>query len=247
MTPRFILILTVVGLVSASALVPIGAKADCMLSEDSPHLLRVQISKQDSLSRSELDQNQLSLASPQPAPVPSLTASLSQTSNPGSNLQNQTAFLNQAASSAALNARAAESDLASDVRLREYNVDWASWIAKLADRWYFVLRSFEQAGGMQFVTQGPALFQFTCYENGTIGNIIMKQSSGNPIYDRLQVLALMQAMPIPPFPNGTHRQTITLVQGWESHLRQAGETEYIPGSFGKGFPMEKVREWVRGH
>lgn len=129
--------------------------------------------------------------------------------------------------------------------LQEYAVDWSGWIAKLADRWYYVLRMSEEVVGGQFITPQPALIQFTCYSNGQIGNLILKQSSGDPAYDRLQMVALMQAAPLPAFPQGTHRNSITLVQGWESHLKQAGEQDFVPGSFGRGFPMEKVKQWVK--
>jgi hypothetical protein len=130
--------------------------------------------------------------------------------------------------------------------LQEYAVDWSGWIARLADRWYYVLRINEEAFGSAFVTERPALIQFTCYSNGQIGNLFLKQTSGDPAYDRLQMVALMQAAPLPAFPQGTHRQSITLVQGWESHVKQAGEQDFIPGSFGKGFPMEKVKQWIKG-
>jgi hypothetical protein len=74
--------------------------------------------------------------------------------------------------------------------------------------------------------------------------VILRQSSGNVIYDHLQMLALVQTAPLPQFPAGTKRHSITLILGWESHIKQPGEEDYTPGSFGKNFPLEKVREWV---
>jgi len=129
--------------------------------------------------------------------------------------------------------------------LLEKNVDWSGWVAQLADRWYYILHQYENGADLQFITQRAALFEFTCYPNGQIGGLTLKQSSGNTIYDHLQMVALMQATPLPPFPAGTKRTSITLLQGWESHVKEPGESDYIPGSFGKNFPMEKVREWVK--
>jgi hypothetical protein len=130
--------------------------------------------------------------------------------------------------------------------LKEYNVDWSRWVSLMADRWFYVLRNTEYQLGVQFQTPRPALIQFTCYADGTIGNIILKQSSGVTAYDRLQVASLLQAVPTPPFPPGTHRTSITLVQGWESHPRQPGEHDFQPGSFGRDFPLERVRKWCAG-
>jgi hypothetical protein len=227
------------------------ANADQGNVQAGSQLLRAGISKQDSMSRSELeDNNQISLAAPISQPGGSnnsFNRGLLQGQAVGG-LQNLAPTKAAAAQSGGnLEGAAKESDMAAEVRMREYNVDWAAWIAKMADRWYFVLKGYEDLAHVHFVTVRPALIQFTCYSNGALGNIMLKQSSGNPAYDRLQMIALMQAVPVPQFPYGTKRQSITLVQGWESHVRQAGESEYEPGSFGRGFPMEKVREWVNSH
>ena len=129
--------------------------------------------------------------------------------------------------------------------LKEYNVNWSGWISVLADRWYFVLTQYENGIGARFVTERPALIEFTCHEDGSISDIYLKQTSGVPVYDRLQMIALSQVAPLPAFPQGTKRRQITLVQGWESHERKQGESDFKPGSFGKSFPMEKVSEWVK--
>ena len=213
--------------------------------------LQAQVSKQDTMSRAELDSNQANISPFVPTDAQLATASMQarQAMINGAAAKNQTAMLSGGAQnqnlSGTANNQPLESDLSTDVRTREYNVDWAGWISRFADRWFFVLKQCEMSQNAHFVTVRPALFQFTCYNNGTVANVVLKQSSGNVAYDRLQVIALMQAMPAPPFPAGTHRQTITLVQGWESHVRQAGESDFIPGSFGRGFPMEKVKEWVQ--
>ena len=127
--------------------------------------------------------------------------------------------------------------------LEEYNVDWSHWISTQADRWFYILKSTETFLGMHFSTVRPAMIEFTCYADGSIGNIALRQSSGNPVYDRLQIEALRATSPTLPFPAGTQRSNITLCQGWESHPAQPGESDYQPGSFGKDFPKEKVRQW----
>jgi len=130
--------------------------------------------------------------------------------------------------------------------LAEYNVDWSSWMSVMADRWFYLLRTTEYAAGIQFHSPRPALIQFTCYADGSIGNILLKQSSGVQAYDRMQIQSLTQIAPLPPFPKGTRHTSVTLVQGWESHPKQAGEEDFQPGSFGKGFPQEKVSKWIAG-
>ncbi|HEY9759806.1 MAG TPA: TonB C-terminal domain-containing protein [Oculatellaceae cyanobacterium] len=241
----------------------------------SSRMLQTGISRSDAMSRSELNNNgsQTQAASLSPPALTSLTptpglpsylqgnaqnaqlgaAAGSYNLQGTANAQNSATFMQGNAQNGSYNLQsnaqnnALQSDLASDVRKVEYNVDWASWLSKVADRWFFILDQYERQSGTHYVTRQPALFRFTCYNNGQIANVMMKQSSGNDIYDRMQMVALMQSMPVPPFPAGTRRQTITLVQGWESHVRQAGESDYVPGSFGRGFPMEKVTQWVKVH
>lgn len=130
--------------------------------------------------------------------------------------------------------------------MQEYNVDWSHWVSTQADRWFYILRSAETQLGVRFDTPRPALIQFTCYADGSIGNLVLKQSSGVPAYDRLQVEALLATMPTMPFPKGTVRKSITLCQGWESHRKRPGETDFQPGSFGRDFPLERVRQWLQG-
>jgi hypothetical protein len=128
--------------------------------------------------------------------------------------------------------------------MQEYNVDWSKWVSNHADSWFQVLRTAEYALGVQFQTPNAALIQFTCYADGTIGNVVLKQSSGVPAYDRLQIEALLAAVPTAPFPPGTKRRSITLIQGWESHPKRPGEEDFQLGSFGKDFPSEKVQQWL---
>ncbi len=131
--------------------------------------------------------------------------------------------------------------------LNEYDVDWSSWISQMAARWHYNLKRLEAQSNVCFVTERPALIQFTCASNGQVGNFSLKQTSGIYAYDQLQMLALSQVTPLPPFPKGTRCATITLVQGWESHTKKPGENGFDPRAFGRRFPMEKVQQWVRSN
>jgi hypothetical protein len=128
--------------------------------------------------------------------------------------------------------------------MTEYGVDWSKWVGQMADRWFYALKKLEDQSDYQFHTVRPALIQFTAYPDGHIDNISLKQTSGVDLYDRLQIQSLMMCQPAPHFPRGTKRTNFTLVQGWESHPKQQGEEDYQPGTFGHGFPMEKVKQWV---
>lgn len=130
---------------------------------------------------------------------------------------------------------------------QEYNVDWSGWMTAQADKWYYSLRTTEHQIGIQFVTARPAMIQYTCYADGRIADLVLKQSSGVPAYDRLQIQTLLSTAPAAPFPAGSHRTSITLCQGWESHKKRAGDSEFQTGSFGQGFPAERVRQWFAGH
>jgi hypothetical protein len=127
----------------------------------------------------------------------------------------------------------------------EYGVDWATWVSKLADKWFFSLKKLEEQSGLQFHTVRPALIHFTCYPNGQIDKVYVKQSCGIPLYDQMQIQALANILPLHRFPKGTRRASFTLVQGWESHPRRPGEEDFRPGSFGKDTPMEVVQQWVK--
>ena len=128
--------------------------------------------------------------------------------------------------------------------LEDYNVNWSPWMAVLANRWFGNLQLAEAASGLRFHTARPALIQFTCYADGHISNLVLKQSSGIAYYDRLQAATLIAATPLPPFPPGTERKSLTLVQGWESHRKEAGDRDFEPTDFASRFPQEKVSRWV---
>lgn len=146
-----------------------------------------------------------------------------------------------------LNAAISAQQAPSPSYLTEYNVDWSTWISQMAARWHQNLRYLEDSSNVGFHTVRPALIEFTCSNTGAVGNISLKQSSGVFAYDQLQMLALSQVTPLPPFPRGTRCATITLLQGWESHAKKPGDTGFDPRAFGKGFPMEKVKQWVRAN
>lgn len=131
--------------------------------------------------------------------------------------------------------------------MSEYGVDWNKWIGQVADRWFVVLQKMEAATGMNFHTTGPALISFTSYPDGHIDNVQLKQSSGIPFYDNLQMQALLNSQPVPPFPRGTKRTSFTLVQGWESHPRKPGENDYQVGSFRGNIPLERIKQWINFH
>jgi len=128
--------------------------------------------------------------------------------------------------------------------LDEYQVNWAPWMQHLAGEWHGILKEAEGCLNAQFQTARPALIQFTCYADGRIGNVVLRQSSGVPVYDRLQIAALMEAAPLPPFPQGTAKRQITLMQGWESHIQQPGEADFDARNYVSRFPQEKVKRWV---
>jgi hypothetical protein len=202
-----------------------------------PFQLSAQVNQRPQLSRSDVDAATVNKSAPVIQP-PSQISYMGQPAN--------STFKGQAQQAAAAQPPDAQDAVdASRAALIEKNVDWGGWVSKLADRWYYLLRVYEDGLGAQFVTARPALFQFTCYDDGRIANVLLRQSSGNAIYDHLQMIALMQTAPLPSFPQGTKRHSITLIQGWESHIKQPGEQDYVPGSFGKNFPMEHVREWVK--
>lgn len=128
--------------------------------------------------------------------------------------------------------------------LEEYQVNWGPWMGDMASRWHSILKDAELVLGWQFHTPRPALIQFTCYADGRIGNVVLRQSSGIPVYDKLQLASLMETAPLAPFPPGTARKSVTLIQGWESHPKRPGEEDFQAGSFASRIPQEKVSRWV---
>jgi hypothetical protein len=190
-----------------------------------------------SLSHGEIEPNAQNamVAGPEPAPTPQI---------PQMPAQDKKGKISKAPLVPGLDASSKLADPPIDNSyLSEYNVDWSHWISTHADRWYYTLKASEEMLGLHFVTLRPAMIKYTCYADGSIGNLVLKQSSGVPVYDRLQMETLVATMPTMPFPRGTHRTSITLCQGWESHPRQPGESDFQLGSFGKNFPKERVSQW----
>jgi len=129
----------------------------------------------------------------------------------------------------------------------EIGVDWSKWVGTLADRWFQSLKNMEFRSNKVFRTARPALIRFTCYRNGTISNVTLKQTCGIPAYDQMQIESLKRCTPLPAFPEGSIRMSYTLMQGWECHPREAGETDFKPGSYGANFPVEKVPAHAKPH
>jgi len=124
-------------------------------------------------------------------------------------------------------------------------VDWSQWGNELADRWYKNLIELERKSGKGFNTLRPAKIRFTCYPDGSIKNITVYRSCGIPEYDRMQIEALKKTQPLLGFPGGTKRKKITMLQGWESRKKKAGEKDFELGSYGKKMPVERVRSRKR--
>lgn len=128
--------------------------------------------------------------------------------------------------------------------LVEYEIDWSKWFSTLADRWHLRLRTMERKKHVVFVTTCPAQIRFTCFSDGSIGFVSLQKSSGVDEYDSMQIKALLACAPLPPFPTGTKRSKITVVQGWESRRKRLGEKDFELGSFGKEYPKECISKWI---
>lgn len=127
------------------------------------------------------------------------------------------------------------------VKLEGTGVDWSPWANELADRWYKNLLALERKSGKGFNTVRPAKIRFTCYPDGSIKNISLYRSCGISEYDRMQIEALKQVQPLPAFPPGTRRKSITMLQGWASGPKTKGQQDFELGSYGKRMPVERVR------
>jgi hypothetical protein len=252
--PRFTLVARLSALIALAAITATTARADePAVKRPTAFKLNAQVNQLPDLSPSQGDVFLSHLA---PAETKGETAGLplagAQTRWPGAQgaLPRMTPAMPEAfRPNVALSgiASATQAQPAPPSYLNEYDVDWSSWISQMAARWHYNLRRLEAQSNVCFVTERPALIQFTCAANGQVGNFSLKQSSGIYAYDQLQMLALSQVTPLPPFPKGTRCATITLVQGWESHTKKPGEGGFDPRAFGRRFPMEKVQQWVRSN
>lgn len=245
--PRYIVLARLCALIALSASLATAAWADdTAVKRPTAFKLNAQVNQHPELTRNQGDMFLSHLAPPtenndhrgNPQPVGAQNQSSKATPalppgfNPGLTLSGNASSSMQTATPSYLN---------------EYDVDWSSWISQMAARWHYNLKRLEAQSNVCFVTERPALIQFTCAFNGQVGNFTLKQSSGIYAYDQLQMLALSQVTPLPPFPKGTRCATITLVQGWESHAKKPGENGFDPRAFGRRFPMEKVQQWVRSN
>jgi hypothetical protein len=245
---RYIVVARLCALIAMTASLTTAAWADePAVKRPSAFKLNAQVNQHPELNGNQGDMFLSHLAPPMeneqhgnPPPVgaqnqsPRMTPAMPSGLNPGLHLSGHASASTQA-------------QAATPSYLNEYDVDWSSWISQMAARWHYNLKRLEAQSNVCFVTERPALIQFTCASNGQVGNFSLKQSSGIYAYDQLQMLALSQVTPLPPFPKGTRCATITLVQGWESHTKQPGESGFDPRAFGRRFPMEKVQQWVRSN
>ncbi len=246
---RYIVVARLCALIAVTASITTAAWADePAVKRPTAFKLNAQVNQHPELNRNQGDMFLSHLAPPienndqhgYPQPVgaqnqlPKMAPAMPQGLNPGLSLSGNASASTQAQG-------------ATPSYLNEYDVDWSSWISQMAARWHYNLKRLEAQSNVCFVTERPALIQFTCASNGQVGNFSLKQSSGIYAYDQLQMLALSQVTPLPPFPKGTRCATITLVQGWESHTKQPGENGFDPRAFGRRFPMEKVQQWVRSN
>jgi hypothetical protein len=101
----------------------------------------------------------------------------------------------------------------SQIKFQEYYVDWSVWMNEVGDRWSTVFNSAYNNG--KFHTDGPAFVQFTVKADGSISEIMMAKGSGDIMCDRSQVEALVNCMPLPAFPVGSARKSVTLLYVWE--------------------------------
>lgn len=253
--PRFTVVVRLSALIALAAIVTTAARADeSAVKRPTAFKLNAQVNQHPELSRDQGDMFLSHLAPTETTGqtgIPPATGTQNRTPGAQAVLPRMIPALPQAFKpNVALSGNASASTQAQPAPpsyLNEYDVDWSSWISQMAARWHYNLRRLEAQSNICFVTERPALIQFTCAANGQVGNFTLKQSSGIYAYDQLQMLALSQVTPLPPFPKGTRCATITLVQGWESHTKKPGESGFDPRAFGRRFPMEKVQQWVRSN
>ncbi len=101
----------------------------------------------------------------------------------------------------------------SQIKFQEYYVDWSTWMSEVGDRWSIVFNSAYNNG--KFRTDGAAFVQFTCKRDGTISDVLMEKSSGDRLCDRGQMEALVSCMPLPAFPVGSAKDSVTMLYVWE--------------------------------
>jgi TonB family protein len=101
----------------------------------------------------------------------------------------------------------------SQIKFQEYYVDWTLWMSEVGERWTTVFNAGYNSG--RFHTDGPAFVQFTCKADGSISEIALAKSSGDSMCDRGQIEALVNCMPLPAFPIGSAKKTVTLMYVWE--------------------------------
>lgn len=123
----------------------------------------------------------------------------------------------QLASSKRISARVARAAICtedlSQIKFSEYYVDWSLWMNEVADRWSNVFNAGYSSGRIH--ADGPAFVEFTVKRDGSISEIALHKSSGDMLCDRGQIEALVNCMPLPAFPVGSRKQSVTLLYVWE--------------------------------
>jgi TonB family protein len=101
----------------------------------------------------------------------------------------------------------------SQIKFQEYYVDWSLWMDEVGSRWSAVFNSAYNRG--KFHADGLAFVQFTCKADGSITEVSLEKSSGDPMCDRSQIEALVNCMPLPAFPVGSAKKSVTMMYVWE--------------------------------
>jgi TonB family protein len=118
---------------------------------------------------------------------------------------------------------AISTDDASRVSFQEYYVDWSHWMTDIANRWTLVFNAGYSSGNLN--PTDTAEVQFTCTKDGTISNIVMLSSSGDPECDRNHILALQAISPLPQFPAGCKKKNLTFLYVWDYGTKTAARAK----------------------
>lgn len=132
----------------------------------------------------------------------------------------------------------------SQIKFSEYYVDWSLWMNEVADRWSNVFNAGYNNG--KFHTDGPAFVEFTVKRDGSISEISLHKSSGDLLCDRGQIEALVNCMPLPAFPVGSRKKSVTLLYVWEYSGHPARVSKPIAKATRKQQPDGPTRITISG-
>ncbi len=143
-------------------------------------------------------------------------------------------------SSGRLSGAAIDNIDSSEIRQQEFYVDWSAWMSEVAQRWETAadLRQMRQEN----VTSGTgaAFIEFTCRRDGSVDHVSILQSSGESRFDQQHLEALSQCVPLPPFPPGSRRQSVTLLYVWAERPASCASEKRQPRAVGSESPLETV-------